>query len=81
MTYIFETRDRFCTLSIYLRRVLPGVGGGRVVMGGGKGVEAGVSLGVVEVGGRVVAGARLHLGVVVGVEEGRREVAGGHWCN
>ena len=47
-------------------------------MGGGKGVEAGVSLGVVEVGGRVVAGARLHLGVVVGVEEGRRKVAGGH---
>ena len=45
----------------------------------GQVVEPGVatSLGV-KLSGAGVAAAALHLGVVVGVEEGRREVAGGH---
>ena len=70
---------------VYLGRVLPGVGGpgGRVVVSC-QVVEAGVGLGAVEVRGRarVVAGARsLRLGVVVGVEEGRRKISGGHGCD
>lgn len=51
-------------------------------MVGGQVVEAGVASSLrVKLSRAGVAAAALHLGVVVGVEEGRREVAGGHRCN
>ena len=60
---------------LYLRCVLPGVGRGRVVRR--QGVEAGVA-GARRGLGAVLGVGGLHLGVVVGVEEGGRQVPGSH---
>ena len=63
--------------------LLPRVGGGRGMVVGGQVLQASVGgLGRVEVGASVApSGLHLVVGVVVGVEEGRRQVSGGHRCN